>query len=78
VLQPLPSSSTDARSARRGSAREALLDAWRAAADEAADAYAAWATAPFGDRRRAHAAYLAAADREAAGARELWYIDAAA
>ncbi|MTD47031.1 hypothetical protein GKE82_22765 [Conexibacter sp. W3-3-2] len=42
-----------------------LHDAWRAAQDEALDAYAAWAASPG---RTAYAVYVAAADRADAAA----------
>jgi hypothetical protein len=45
---------------------EELRTAWREARDEAAATYRNWCEAPAAQRRPAHAAFLAAADREAA------------
>ena len=70
-MQLLPSSSVDRRSAPAHPREEALRDAWRSAADDAAAAYAAWSDAAVRHRRTTYAVYLAAADREAAAAREL-------
>jgi hypothetical protein len=47
-------------------APEALADAWAAARRDSAEACGAWHDAPAPERRGAYAAYLAAADREAA------------
>lgn len=47
--------------------REQLEVAWRRAREEAADAYAAWCECSTDERGDAYAAFLAAADREAAG-----------
>jgi hypothetical protein len=48
-----------------------LRDRWHVARDEALMAYRVWCEAASADKRDAHAAYLAAADRESAGAEEL-------
>lgn len=45
-------------------AREATYANWRQASDGVADAYRGWAIAPCGERFLAHAAYLAALERE--------------
>jgi hypothetical protein len=41
-----------------------LWDAWQFAANEATLKLRIWSTAPNGDKAQAHAAYLAALDRE--------------
>jgi hypothetical protein len=51
-----------------GADGEALLAAWRDARDDAVDAYRAWRTASRYRAGEAFAVYMAAADREAAGA----------
>jgi hypothetical protein len=51
-----------------GADGDALLDAWRDARDEAADAYAAWAVASRYGADEAYAVFVAAGDREAAAA----------
>jgi hypothetical protein len=45
---------------------EELRTAWREAREESAATYGDWCEAPTAQRRRAYAAFLAAADREAA------------
>jgi len=54
-----------------GADGDALLDAWRDARDEAADAYAAWSAASRYGADEAYAVFLAAGDREAAAAEAL-------
>jgi hypothetical protein len=44
--------------------REASYASWREASDGVAEAYRSWAAAPRGERFLAHAAYLAALERE--------------
>ena len=45
---------------------EDLLQTWRDACEDAADAYAAWQHCSVGDRPAAYSVYVAASDREAA------------
>jgi hypothetical protein len=47
---------------------EALAEAWRAARDDAEDAYAWWLRAADEERADARSVYVAASDREAAAA----------
>jgi hypothetical protein len=67
----------DRAAARRGGLRRFspagvhpadLFDAWMFAEADVALALAAWRCAPSGDKRIAHAAYVAALDREAEAA----------
>lgn len=46
-------------------------DPWRAAADEATEAYRAWCAAPRARRQDAYAVYRAAEEREAAAAADV-------
>jgi hypothetical protein len=46
-------------------------DPWRAAADEATEAYRAWCAAPPAQREDAYAVYRAAEEREAAASADL-------
>jgi hypothetical protein len=50
-------------------AHEASYASWRAASRGVAEAYRSWAAAPRAERWLAHAAYLAALDREENAAR---------
>jgi hypothetical protein len=47
---------------------EALAEAWRAARDDAEDAYSWWVRASAEERTDARTVYVAASDREAAAA----------
>ena len=51
------------------SAPEAGYASWREASDGVAEAYRSWTAAPRGERFLAHAAYLAALEREEDAAR---------
>jgi len=51
------------------SARDVAYAVWRREGDRAARAYRAWGTAPRRERRKAHAAYLEALEREESAAR---------
>jgi|tagenome__1003787_1003787.scaffolds.fasta_scaffold18713492_2 hypothetical protein len=42
----------------------AAIEAWRSAVEDGWRAYRAWCSAPAGEKRRAYALYVAAADRE--------------
>jgi hypothetical protein len=47
-----------------GTTQEATHASWREASDRVAEAYRSWAAAPRAERFLAHAAYLAALERE--------------
>jgi hypothetical protein len=49
---------------KRPSVAEESYQLWRAAAEEAGDALAAWCRAPHAAKRSAYTVYRAAADRE--------------
>ena len=51
--------------------RLSFEDPWRAAADDAAEAYRAWCEAPPAQRDEAYVTYRAAEEREAAAAADL-------
>ena len=55
---------TPASEAELASAQEASYASWREASDGVAGAYRSWAAAPRDERWLAHAAYLAALERE--------------
>jgi hypothetical protein len=55
--------------AELASAQVAGYASWREASDGVAEAYRSWAAAPRGERFLAHAAYLAALEREEHAAR---------
>ena len=57
------------REAELASAPEASYASWREASDAVAEAYRSWTAAPRGERFLAHAAYLAALEREEHAAR---------
>ena len=55
--------------AELASAKEARYASWREASDGVTEAYRSWSAAPRGERFLAHAAYLAALEREEHAAR---------
>lgn len=56
--------STAAREAQLANAQKSIYATWREASDGVAQAYRSWSVAPRGERWLAHAAYLAALERE--------------
>lgn len=58
-----------AREAELASAQKVSYATWREASAGVAEAYRSWAAAPGGERWLAHAAYLAALEREEHAAR---------
>ena len=60
---------TTTSEAELASAEEASYASWREASDGVTEAYRSWSTAPRDERFLAHAAYLAALEREEHAAR---------
>ena len=57
-------------------AQEASYATWREASEGVAEAYRSWAAAPRCERWLAHAAYLAALEREEHAARDYqWWVE---
>jgi hypothetical protein len=59
-----------ARDAQLADAQKSIQATWREASDAVAEAYRSWAAAPRGEGWLAHAAYLAALEREEHAARD--------
>lgn len=53
-----------ASDAQLATAQEARYASWREASDRVAETYRSWTAAPRGERFLAHAAYMAALERE--------------
>jgi hypothetical protein len=69
-MQLKPMFSAAAREAELADAQQSVHVAWREASAAVGDTYRRWSAAPRGERWLAHAAYLAALEREEHAARD--------